>query len=149
MTAFNYDPIRTTAIALINKFGRQVQCVLLRTLETAAADSNKPWRRGDPTILEFKFIGVISTLGFPKKSDPITDRDLDIIIPGDLATTGAEGSPLVLCGDPVALVDRIQVGDALYQILGVQDITPDDKTIIYKVRARAWPVLAPQATGNF
>jgi hypothetical protein len=143
VTGFNYDPIRATAIALVKRFGRQVPCVLLRTVEGAAPDPDKPWRRGDPTVYEFPFIGVVSTEGFPRMGDPVQDKEQQVIAPGDLRETTATGFPLVTCGDPT-LLDRIDAGDQVLQILGVQDVTPNDKVIIYKLRCKAWPSILAQ-----
>lgn len=148
MAGFDYNPIRNTAIALVKKFGRKVPCSLMRAVEGTAPDATKPWRRGDPTFLEFKFIGIVSNLGFPKLGDPSTDADQDITVPGDLATTGAESDVLTLCGDPV-LTDRIVTDSLQFGILGVHSIKPDDKTIIYKLRCRAWPLTMSKQSTQF
>lgn len=145
---FDFTGIRNTAIALVKKFGKHVPCTLLRAVEGAAPDPTMPWRLGDATFLEFKFTGIVSTLGFPKRSDPITDLDQDVIAPGDLATTGAESDAGILCGDP-QLTDRIIAGSLQLGILGVQDITPDDKTVIYKIRCRAWPLISSKPSTPF
>lgn len=137
---FDFNPIRNTAIALVKQFGKKIPCTLIRAVEGSAPDPTLPWRLGDASFLQFKFIGVVSTLGFPKRSDPITDQDQDVIAPGDLATTGAESDATILCGDPTR-ADRIIAGNLQLGILGIQDVTPDDKVIIYKMRCRAWPLI--------
>lgn len=144
---FNFGPIRSTAIGLIKKFGRAAPCVLLRNVTTTPADANKPWRGDAATIKQFKFTGIVNTISLPVRTDPAHDRDVVIFIPGDIVDVAAEGDSNLLCGE-VQLTDQIQSGDTIYGIAGMQDVTPDDKTIFWKVHARAWPQLRPQATGG-
>lgn len=150
MAHFDFTDIRDTAMGLVKDFGRTAVCTILRHTEGTLADATKPWRGGNtPGLLQFQFQGTVSTLGFPKRSDPITDGDIDVIAPGDLATTAALSDPMILCGDPQK-TDRIMTDAGKeYAILGVQDVTPDDKTIIYKIRCRAWPLITQQQSTPF
>jgi len=142
--AINYATLRTDVIALVKSFGKTAPMSILRVVEASAPDASMPWRRGDPTaIKEFRFIGVAFTPGFPALSEPVTEDDKTIIIPGDIVTTAAQGDPSTICGD-LLLTDRVQIGSKQYQILGMQDITPDALPIIYKVKARAWQRLLMQ-----
>lgn len=145
---FDYGPIRQVAFDLIKSFARQSQCAILRPREAAPADPTKPWRLGAPVaIRSFPFLGVVSTLGFPKRSDPVTDRDIDVTAAGDLTLTPDIGDPTTLCGIPTT-ADRIQVNtlgiNYQYQIMGVQDVTPDSKCILLKMRAKLWPSIIGQ-----
>lgn len=150
---FDYSKIRNTAIGIVKKFGAHVPCILLRPAEAAPPISSLPWRLGPATrINAFPFTGVISTLGFPRRSDPITDRELDIIAPGDLAQVFSTLDPTMQCGSPNT-TDRVQVTDqgnvTQYAIIGVQDITPDALTIIFKLRCKAFPDITAQAPAGF
>ncbi len=153
MTKFDFGPIRSVAIDLVKQFGRTAPCVLLRAVEAPPADASTPWRRGTPTrIDQFPFIGVVSTLGFPKRANPQTDHDLDLIIPGDLTSTTSSLDGKTLCGPPT-LTDRLQVtylgATSQYSIIGIQDITPDDLVIIFKVRCKAFCEIIGQPAGGF
>lgn len=144
MAAFDYAPIRATAIGLVKQFGNNVtQCILLRNTNVQPADPNKPWRGDDPVIKQFKFIGVESTYHLPAD----TDGDKKVIVPGDITTTPAEGDPSVLCGYPL-LTDRIQLPSGVYAI--IPPIVPVEGAgvpIIFKLRCRAWPYnLTAQST---
>jgi hypothetical protein len=142
---FNYTPIRNTALALIKKFGGKVQSSILRVVEGSAADPTKPWRRGQPGVLEFKFTALVSTLPFPALGQPSSDGEATIIVPGDIITTGERFAPATLCGPPT-ITDRVQVGTVIYGILGVQDISGDETPIMFKLRCKPWPqiISAPQ-----
>lgn len=142
MAHFNFGPIRNTAIAAIKKFGRTAPCVLLRNVTSTPADADKPWRGDTATIKEFKFTGIV----VPAR-DSSSDRDVTIYVPGDIVDVAAEGDSGTLCGD-VQPTDQIKTVDTVYGILSMSDITPDDKTIFWKVAGRAWPRLRPQPTGG-
>lgn len=181
---FDYGPIRALAVNLLAQFGRPTPIVLLRNVNEIPGNPSMPWRGDTAHLRTFQFLGTASTLGFPKKSDPIMDADLDVIAPGSLATTPADSpvptpafppdlglsmavtlktgtfasmqageglgismkaalSLTPLCGFPV-ITDRLFIDGQYYAILGVQDISPDDIPIIFKMRCRAWPGLPKQ-----
>lgn len=87
---FDFGPIRDVAIGLIKQFSQQAPIILLRNVNTTPANPAQPWEGAAARILQFTFNGTVSTLGFPKRSDPIMDRDIDVVAPGDLATTVAD-----------------------------------------------------------
>lgn len=181
---FDYSPIRTLAANLLTQFGRPAPIILLRNVNDTPANALQPWRGDSAHLRSFQFQGTVSTLGFPKKSDPILDADIDVIAPGTLVATAADppvptpafppdlglsmsvilktgtfaamqaGDALgismqaalnltPLCGFPVT-TDRLLIDGQYYAILGVQDISPDDIPIIFKMRCRAWPGLPKQ-----
>lgn len=153
---FDYTAIQNTAIGLIKQFGRQTPCNLVRPVEASPPNPAAPWRLGAPASFQFfPFIGVVSTLGFPKRADPQTDQELDILAPGDITSTpgtvtagGAQITPQVLCGPPV-LDDRVQVtwlGNLYtYLVLGVKDVTPNAVAIMFTLRCKAFPDIVQQA----
>ena len=144
--AIDYAALRTTMVALVKSFGKTAPMKILRAIEGSAPDPTKPWRRDPATIKSFPFIGVCSTVGFPAQGVPTTDDDKTFIIPGDIGSVAAEGDPGTLCGD-LQYTDRVLLGTIEYQILGMQDVTPDDVPIIIKVRGRAWqPLSTPPPT---
>jgi hypothetical protein len=141
MANFDFTSIRETALRLVKEFGNyNTPAILLRTVEADAPDASLPWRRDAPTsILEFPFIGYDSTI----ESDT-ADQDKFIIAPGDLATTGATGSPDTLCGEPT-VKDRILLdGEVEYAILNIVPIRGAGVPIIYKMKCRAWQSLLTQ-----
>ena len=141
--AIDYAALRTTMVALVKSFGKTAPMKILRAVEADPPDSSLPWRRSAATIKAFPFIGVATTVGFPAQGVPTADDDKTFIIPGDIGTVAAEGDPGTLCGE-IQLNDRILLGSIEYQILGKQDVTPDDLPIIIKVRGRAWQPLSLQ-----
>lgn len=134
----DFNKLRADAIELVKRAGRKVPSTLLRTVNATPTDPTKPWRVGTGSILQFKFTGVVSYIGFPRNSDPKDDGNIEVIIPGDLAETGSVSDPNTLCGDPT-LVDRLDIDGVQYSIMGIQPVKPYDKAIIYKVRAKPWP----------
>jgi hypothetical protein len=181
---FDFGPLRDTAIGLLKQFGRKAPIVLLRNVNETPADPTQPWLGAKARVRTFQFFGTVSTIGFPKKSDPGLDHDVDIIAAGDVVTTAADSSVpgpafppdlgvsmsvklgvggfgsihgggdlgismqaalslTPLCGEPL-ITDRLLIDGQYYAIMGVTDITPDDKVIIFKIRARAWPGLPHQ-----
>lgn len=141
--AIDYSALRTTMVALVKSFGKTASMKILRAVEGTAPDPTLPWRRNAATIKSFSFIGVSSTVGFPAQGVATSDDDKTFIIPGDIVTTAADGDAMTICGG-LQYTDRILLGTIEYQILGIQDVTPDDLPIIIKVRGRAWQPLAMQ-----
>lgn len=151
---FDFTGIRSTAIDLINRFGRKLPIKLLRVTDAVAVDPAKPWRVGDGTVTTYPFTGVYSSLGFPKTRDPVVDAtECDIIMPGNITTdSNGVASPKPI--EPV-LLDRIQIQgnlngatDPVFAILGVQRIDPDGTPICFKMRCRVWStIVQPGSVG--
>jgi hypothetical protein len=142
MAQFDYGPLRAIAINLVKTYGRPSPLVLMRNVNTTPDDAAKPWRGAAAITKEFQFQGT----AFDSR-DATADGDKDIIIPGDLATTAADGDPATLCGE-VLMTDRIRLPDGgVYGILNVNEVRPGADVIIWKVKARAWqPILNPPVT---
>lgn len=81
---YDFAPIRNTATALLKRFGKSEPVLLLRDVNTTVADPTKPWRGSPSKIRRYPFIASVLTLGFPKRSDPILDKDVNVIAPGDM-----------------------------------------------------------------
>lgn len=138
-----FTSIRNSAIKLVKKFGRQVECTLVRSIDGEAPDATKPWNVGSPTVRTFKFIGVVVSAALPGPSEPQVDADSKtIIVPGDIAATASEEDAALLCGD-VLKTDRVTTDSITYGIEALQNIKPDDLTIIWKLRCSAWPSRMP------
>lgn len=144
---FDYGPLRDTAIGLVEQFGKQVQCSILRNVAMTPDDPDKPWRGANPTVKEFKFSAVALTKHFAEEGGG-GRQDKKVIAPGSLVETAAEGDPATLCGMPVE-TDRVKIDGVEYGILGIQDVTPDDKTMIIKMDCRAWPLTTRQPQTPF
>lgn len=84
---YDFTPIRNTATALLKRFGKSAPVLLLRDVNTAVTDPTKPWRGAPSTVRRYPFIASVLTLGFPKRSDPILDKDVNVIAPGDMIST--------------------------------------------------------------
>lgn len=136
--AIDYAALRTSIIALVKSFGKTAPMSILRTIDGAAPDPALPWRRNASSFKEFKFIGCAFTVGFPAMGMPTSEDDKTIIVPGDIVVTAAQGDPTTVCGD-IQYTDRLVIGAKEYQVLGIQDVTPDALPIIIKLRCRAWP----------
>lgn len=150
LTPFDFTSIRNTAIDLVKVYGG-TPCLLIRVVDGSPVDITKPWRPGAATTKRFAFSGSVSTLGFPRRSDPVVDMDADIIAPGDIVTTTAVGDPNTVCGSPL-LTDFIQVvdGGLMFAILGIKDIKPGIvKPVIFLIRGKPWPQIAPQPSMDF
>lgn len=153
MSTFDYVGLSASAKLLIAQFASKLPCVIIRPVEAAPPDPTQPWRLTAPTSFNrFPFIALTTTLGFPRRSNPITDHDLDLLVSGDLISVASTTNPATLCGPPLEK-DRVSVPllgvTRYFTILGVQDITPADVTVIWKLRCQSEPAIVQESGTGF
>lgn len=149
---FDYTGIRNAAIGLVKYFGKKVPLAIARPLEGSAVSPGEPWRVNPGTTLTFPFLGPIFTVTLRKYSDPVNDQEQVVYIPGDIVTTPSNENTAILCG-PIDLNDRViaqdYTGKQYYQIVGIQDVTPDNLPVVFICKCKAWPMLIRQPATPF
>lgn len=144
MAQFNYAPLVATANRLVKQFGKSnVTMAIVRNVADTPDDPDKPWRGTAATIKEFVFLGLAFTTTISS-----ADNDQTVYAPGDLSEVAATGDPGTLCGSPTTS-DYVRIGSDYYSIIGVQDVTPDNKPAIFTMKCRAWPLLTRQPSTPF
>lgn len=119
-----YDALRTKAMALIRRKGRQ-GCRLLATAQATPADPAKPWRVAAGTVTPYAAPMVVSDVPLDRTSNEVMSKN--VIIPGDIGVTPDKNM-------------RLDLADGLeYAIVAIQEYKPDDLAIGWKVRASVWP----------
>lgn len=143
---FDYGPIRSSAIGLIKKFGRQLGMTLLVPVQATPTDPSKPWRVGDGTITSYPFIGIyIPAKLAVRLGAPVADQSqCTIIMPGDVGT------------EPIARKHRVQITgtigdqtDPVYSVSEVERIDPDGTPIAFKCSLHAWGLEVPEGSAEF
>lgn len=136
MAGFDYNALGKVAKNLITFFGRKVPIDMLRSIDGAPADADKPWRVGAPTLLHFKLTAVVVPYPQPD-TQPTTDQDLVVILAGDTIATASQEDPTKTI-QKYTSTDRMLIDGDEYAILGNAMLKPDANPLMHKLRVRKW-----------